>query len=133
MKLLKTTITFRDSCKTYALKRIGLSNLINWENDTPKAKDLWNSDMFQKIEEPETGCVLIWKHKNSEDYYQSHQIEEDGRIVQIKRNDYGHAGIYENNNMVSDCTDGENGDRYLRLRNYADLPKPDFILKLKDQ
>jgi len=59
MDLKEVIITHRDSCKTYSLKQVGLSHLINWENDIPTIKDLCESKDFKYLEEPEIGCILI--------------------------------------------------------------------------
>jgi len=131
--LKEVIITHRDSCKTYPLKRVGLSDLINWENDTPTIKDLCELDMFEHLDNPEIGCILVWRG-TSEDatkgYFYPMKITKTANIISIKCYDYGHCGVYEENEMVSDCTDNEGG-KILRLREYKDLPSPDYILKLK--
>src|SRR3989304_2305609 len=132
MKLFEVTITHRDSCKTYPLKRSGLAHLINWDNATPTIKDLYESKDFEHLKEPEIGCILIWTGKgksSTEGYWQPHKITEDGQIISIKRFDYGHCGVFEKNNMVSDNGWYNDEGTKLRIRNYNDLPKPDYILK----
>lgn len=132
MKLKKVTVTHRDSCKTYPLRRIGLSHLINWDNNTPTIKDLYESKDFEHLNEPEFGCILIWTGKNkaaTEGYWQPHTITENGRIISIKRFDYGHCGVFETDNLVSDARWINENGIILCVRNYNDLPKPDYILK----
>jgi hypothetical protein len=133
MMLKDVKITHRDSCKTYPLKRIGLGHIIDWEFDTPTIKDLYTSDMFQNLDEPQIGCVLIWIHKTkdaTDGYWIPQRITEDGKVISIKRFDYGHCGVYENQNMVSDVSWEDGQGTIIRMRNYDDLPKPDYILKL---
>jgi len=134
MKLKEVIITHRDSCKTYVLKRVGLSHLLDINTDTPTTKEIYNSNDFIKLDKPEVGCILIWTYKNDyaeNGYWQPHGISEDGRIFSIKRFDYGHMAVYEKENMVSDVSWEENQGSIIRLRNYDELPKPDFILKYK--
>src|ERR1035437_1863963 len=86
-ELQEVIITHRDSCKTYPLKRIGLSHLLNTTMDTPTIKELYESDKFKKLQEPEIGCLLIWTHKNNyatEGYWQPHGITKDGKIFCVK-------------------------------------------------
>ena len=132
MELKKVIITHRDSCKSYVLKRIGLSNILDMNTDTPTLKEIISSDKFNKIDTPEIGCLLIWTHKNdyaNVGYWQPHGIMEDGRIFMITRFDYGHMAVYENEDMVSDVSWEDGQGTIIRLRNYKELPTPDFILK----
>jgi hypothetical protein len=130
MELVK--ITHRDSCKTYALKRVGLSHIIDMNNDTPTLKDVWESALFEEIRTPEVGCLLIWKYSKGDDgYYSPHEIDESGRIIYVKRFDYGHIGVFESGNMVSDVSWEEGWGAMIRLRKYTDLTMPNIILKLK--
>jgi hypothetical protein len=134
MKLKKVIITHRDSCKTYVLRRIGLSNLLNMDTDTPTTKEIYTSDKFQKLQVPEKGCLIIWTHKNdaaNNGYWQPHGIEEDGKIFYIRRFDYGHIAVYEGNDWVSDVSWEDGQGTIIRLRKYSELPTPDFILKWK--
>ena len=133
MELYEVKITHRDSCKTYPLKRIGLSHIINWENDTPTIKDLCESDMFQKLDEPQIGCILIWlgKEKDSiKGYYHPNIITKDCKIISTKIFDYGHCAVYEGNNLMSE-TNVKDWRTTISLKKYSDLSKPDYILKLK--
>jgi hypothetical protein len=135
MKLKEVIITHRDSCKTYPLKRIGLHHLINWENDTPTIKELYESSMFEHLIEPEIGCILIWRGTNKDavtGYITQHKITEDGHIISIRRFDYGHCGVYEGNNMFSDCRFEETEGTKIHMRYMNDVSKPDYILKLKE-
>jgi hypothetical protein len=100
--------------------------------DTPTVKDLYLSNDFKKIDKPEIGCILIWTHKNDyaiNGYWQPHGIMEDGKIFMIKRFDYGHMAVYEKDDMVSDVSWEDGQGTIIRLRNYKDLPEPDYILK----
>ena len=132
MILYDVEITHRDSCKTYPLRRLGLSHLIDWDADKPTIKDLYESKDFDHLTKPVVGCILIWTGKekeSTEGYWQPHRITEDGKIVSVKRFDYGHCGVYEKDGYVSDARwiDGDGTQIY--LRKYEDLPKPDYILK----
>lgn len=135
MVLDEVILTHRDSCKTYSLKRIGLGHLIDLEKDTPTIKQLCESKDFTRVEQPQIGCLLIWLGKTSEaieGYWQPHGITKDGRIFYIKRYDYGHVGVYERSEFVSDASwvnDGFITRSIVRLRRYDDLPNPDVILK----
>ena len=135
MVLKEVILTHRDSCKTYALKRIGLSHLIDVENDTPTIKDLCESKDFIRLEQPQIGCLLIWLGKTSdaiEGYWQPHGITVDGRIFSVKRYDYGHLAVYERGEFISDATwvnDGYVTKSMIRMRKYDDLSNPDLILK----
>lgn len=134
MKLHATTVTHRDSCKTYALKRLGIP--VNMDTDTPSIKDLYNSRDFDLLDTPEIGCLLIWADaSNGKPYFQPHHITEDGRIVLLRRSDYGHCAIYERDDMVSDlvvCDEFGTFDPSIRLRRYADISSPPtYILKYK--
>lgn len=129
MELQEVIITNRDSCKTYPLRRIGLGNLINWENDTPTIQDIITNNNFQQIDEPEKGCVLIWiKNDYLHTSYLPHQIDKNGFVIWKERYNYGHCGIYEGNDIISDCYT-ENNKSFLRLRKYSETRKPNFILK----
>lgn len=55
--------------------------------------------------------------------------KEDGRVISIKKYDYGHCGVYERDNLVSDTRWIDGDGTIITVRNYNDLPKPDFILK----
>ena len=132
--LKEVTITHRDSCKTYPLRRIGLSHLINWETDTPTIKELCDSDMFEHLETPEIGCILVWRGKDKDSttgYITQHKITEDGHILSLRRFDYGHCGVYEGNDTFSDCRFEEGEGTRIHLRYMNDVSKPDYILKLK--
>lgn len=132
MELSEVIITHRDSCKTYPLKRIGLSHLLDTTTDTPTIKELYESDKFKKLQEPEFGCLLIWTHKNNyatDGYWQPHGITKDGKIFSIKRYDYGHVAVFENDGFISDVSWEDGEGTIIRLRKYSELPKPDFILK----
>jgi hypothetical protein len=134
MKVFKTEITNRDSCKTYALKRIGMIDLVNIIDNTPSLIDLCSNVRFEKIDEPEVGALLIWSESNdySQNLFYAHCILEDSTIVSIKSRDIGHCAIYEQNDMISDCTN-EGYKATLRLRHFKDVKKPDIILKAKAQ
>lgn len=128
----QVTITHRDSCKTYPLRRLGLEHLIDWANDKPTIRDLYESKDFDHLDKPEVGSILIWIGRGKESiegYWQPHKITEDGKIISIKRFDYGHCAVYENDNMVSDARMVDDEGTILSLRNYDELPKPDYILK----
>lgn len=129
MPLFKTEITNRDSCKTYALKRIGMIDLVNIIDNTPNLVELCSSDRFVKIEEPVVGALLIWHESNgySQNIFSPHCILEDSTIISIKSRDMGHCAVYEQNDMISDCThDGYKA--MIRLRHYKDVKQPDVIL-----
>ena len=131
MDLKEVNITHRDSCKTYPLKRVGLSHLINWENDTPTIKDLCESKDFEHLEEPEIGCILIWRGKEKqsvEGYWMPHKIMQDGKIINVRCFDYGHCAVYEGDGLVSEAN-VKDWKVILSLRNYNTRPKPDYILK----
>lgn len=132
MKLHEVIITHRDSCKTYPLKRIGLFHLLDMATDSPTIKELWESDKFKSINEPEIGCLLIWKHKDSNatvGYWQPHGITSDSKIFCVKRFDFGHVAVYENDEFVSDVTWEDGQGTIIRLRKYSELSSPDLILK----
>ena len=126
MKLFEVTITHRDSCKTYPLRRLGLDHLIDWSKDTPTIHDLITSSNFERVNEPEAGSILIWIEN---DYlhtdFQPHHIDESGFIFWIKRYNYGHCAVYEGNNMISECW-VEHCKSQLRLRKYDEIKKPNF-------
>ncbi len=132
MELSKVIITHRDSCKTYVLKRMGLSHLLDMDTDLPTTKEIYTSPKFNRIKDPEKGCILIWTHKDknaTDGYWQPHGIDEDGRIFYIKRFDYGHMAVYEGNDWVSDVSWEDGQGTIIRMRKYSELPAPDFILK----
>jgi len=128
-----TKITNRDSCKTYALRRIGLSHLINWNDDTPTMFEIYNSEDFDHLNEPEIGCLMIWKSDlDKEKFIIEHEIDEFGRIINVSSHSYGHCRVYEGNGYTSEARMLIIDDRVvtkLFLRKFDELRKPDFILK----
>lgn len=134
MKLKRVKITNRDSCKTYALKRIGLAAMLDMDNDTPTIVELINDRLFEHLDKPEIGCLLIWtgKEKLSTKGYLLHQeITEDREIFLIKNFDYGHCAVYEKENIFSDAKFVDSVGVILGLRKYNEITKPDYILKVK--
>ena len=112
----------------------GVITWIDCNSDKPTIKEIWSSDKFKIVDEPEIGSVLIWKHKNGEEgYFSPTEIDESGKIISTKEYSYAHLGVFEDEYMVSDCS-LEEGLRIIRLRRYRELPKPDIILtKIKQK
>ena len=130
----KVKITCRDSCKTYALRRAGLEGLIDWSKDAPTIKEMCESDLFEHLDKPEIGSIIIWLgkgKKSTKGYFKEHEIDELARIFSTKIFDYGHCAVYEEYDIVSEAImEGKQGIR-IRIRSLKELPKPDFILKIK--
>lgn len=135
MKLKKVKITCRDSCKTYALKRIGLIDWLDMHTDTPTIKELIDDRRFDHLKEPEVGCILIWTGKeklSTKGYFLHQEITEDREIFLIKNFDHGHCAIYEKENLFSDARFVDDVGVVIGLRKYNEISKPDYILKLNN-
>ncbi len=134
MRLESVKITNRDSCKTYALKRIGLEKLLNFNDDTPTIKDLYTTRALKHIESPEVGCILVWKTENGkEQYWNSIEIDSNSRVTKAKMYTYGHCAVYEGDGFISEVRITEDNNKRIvstiGLKRYADVRKPDYILR----
>ncbi len=130
MKLHHTEInTYKDSCKTYALKRVGLFHLLNEDKDTPSVESICTGNDFIKLTTPEIGSILVWLWHDKTPYWIAQIITEDGKILSKSRVDYGHCGVYEGNDLVSDCMWEQEWGSIIRMRKYSEIKEPDFILK----
>jgi len=128
MNFSEVTITQLDTCKTYALKRIGLGDIIDWSLDKPSFKDLITSKSFKIIGIAEPGCLIFWGKDIDKAYFVPRKITKAGQIVSLESYNFGHCGVLENDDLVSDCY-SENGKSTIRIREFRKLPTPDYILK----
>lgn len=131
MDLCKVKITKMDTCLTYALKRTGLvSDLCTYE-------DIHNHfDQFPYLrfkEKLKKGDILLWD-KKLEHIWIANKIDENGLITTESVSAYIHFGVYEGDNLFSDCTRqmaiGNTSFPALRMREIEKSNRPpDWILR----
>lgn len=130
IKLHEIEVTFRDSCKSYALKRIGYKYDLSL--DSPSYEELLYSGDFQVIKKNfdyQVGDLLIWE--TEVDYLVPHKITADGRILSVWRTDFGHMAVVERDGCVSDLTQRQDDVRRITMRKMENVKTPDTLLRLK--
>ena len=127
MKLNKVVITKHDTCKTYALKRIGLGELLSMDSDEPLIENLVDDNRFVCIHKLRKGAILIWKRCNQGEINIGLEIDKNARVITRKKTIYGHCAVYEGKGLISDVYRDDVFSN-IRFRKSKDIRKPDFIL-----
>lgn len=130
-KLKAVSITKGETCKTYALKRIGRGHLLSMESDGPKIESLAFGGLFKQVSKPKKGALLLWVEKD--EYWDNGggKIDEAGRVVGVDKKIYGHLAVYEGSGLYSEVVKGHHFPE-LRLGELKEAKAPDYILELID-
>lgn len=134
--LKSVTITKKDTCLTYVLKRTGTETSIEFAEDLEKEFDL----IPVKETKLEVGDIVAWKKK--EEFISSGtSINENGRIEQSYVFTRFHLGVVEAGHLISDLTRSANPYYIpsIRMRTISLIcddyqkfcPYPDFIIRKK--
>lgn len=136
-KLFETTITKKDTCLSYALKRTGTDTNVEFAEDLRKEFD------FISVKETklEIGDIVAW-NKKEQTIVSATSIEENGFIYSNNVFTGFHIGVVEGDNIVSDLTRSANPYFIPSIRmRYVSLicddyqtkcPYPDFVIRKKN-
>ncbi|OPC36182.1 hypothetical protein [Elizabethkingia miricola] len=135
-RLFDTTITKKDTCLSYALKRTNTETTIEFAEDLEKEFDL----IPVKDTKLEIGDIVAWI-KKEEVITAATSIRESGNILYSPVDTKLHIGVVEDFNRISDLTRSANAYYIpsIRLRsisliggNYQTFcPVPDFVIRKK--
>ena len=136
--LKSVTITKKDTCLTYVLKRTGTETSIEFAEDLEKEFDL----ISVKETKLEVGDIVAWKKK--EEFISSGtSINENGRIEQSYVFTHFHLGVVEARHLISDLTRSANPYYIpsIRMRTISLIcddyqkfcPYPDFVIRKKEK
>lgn len=118
--------TKADTCLTFAIRRVGLSQLLplKYEN----LEKFFEFIPFDKTEIQECD-ILLWNEKLTSKIIPN-RILEDGRILSTSLFTSIHFGVVERDSFISDLS----GEKEIRLRELAATPWTwNFILRLKPE
>lgn len=143
-KLLQTTITKKDTCLSYALKRTGIETDIEFVDELEKEFDI----IPVKETKIEIGDIVAWEKKEKKIKCAT-TIKESGLYVSFSQllnsevNTRFHIGVVEGLNCISDLTRSANPYYIpsLRMRQLvlivedyqAQCPYPDFVIRKKNE
>ena len=136
--LKSVTITKKDPCLTYVLKRTGIDTSVEFAEDLEKEFTL----IPIKETKLEVGDIIAWKKK--EEFISSGtSINENGRIEQSYVFTRFHLGVVEAGHLISDLTRSANPYYIpsIRMRTISLIcddyqkfcPYPDFIIRKKEK
>ena len=135
-KLFDTTITKKDTCMSYALKRTGINSNVEF------AENMHCDFDFIPVKDAkiEVGDIVAWK-KKEEIIKAGTSINENGRIETTDVFTKYHIGVVENGHLISDLTRSSNPYYIPSIRvrsislicdNYqTKCPYPDFVIRKK--
>ena len=135
LKLKPVRLTKFDNCHSYALKRIGTSEIA-----FPTYEEMLNDDSFKVREYSSTltlndGDILVWD-KNKETVDIPMFIDEVGLIISRPVSTRIHMAVYEGDDRVSDCVRSNTPNKLPKLQMrmlWAITRKPDRILTYKNK
>lgn len=132
MKLQKVEILKRDTCYTYALKRVGKYNEYKHLDSYPFLKDREQIKIDANIQK---GDIIVSYNTDHKYYseFNSRVIDENGKLL-FKRVVYNaHFYVYEGEGLMSDLTYDHRNYNYIRITEFdsKDWDDEDFIIRLK--
>ena len=125
----KVVLDKTDTCLTYIFKRLGLPvDFCTYDTFHEK----FDQHPFKR-KKLTKGDLLLWDRDVSYKHL-AWQIEEDGRVITKPIAVGAHFGLYEGDEMFSDCTRFvQMPHPSLRMRKISDLKKaPDWVLTLNE-
>lgn len=135
-RLFDTTITKKDTCLYYALKRTNTETTIEFAEDLEKEFDL----IPVKDAKLEIGDIVAWK-KKEEVITAATSIRESGNILYSPVDTKFHIGVVEEFDRISDLTRSANAyfipSIRMRLTSLIGgdyqtyCPFPDFVIRKK--
>ena len=136
--LKSVTITKKDTCLTYVLKRTGIDTSVEFAEDLEKEFTL----IPIKETKLEVGDIIAWKKK--EEFISSGTfINENGRIEQSQVFTRFHLGVVEAGHLISDLTRSANPYYIpsIRMRTISLICDdyqskcsfPDFVIRKKEK
>ena len=139
MEMLKSvTITKKDTCLSYVLKRTGTTTSVEFAESLEKEFNL----IPVKETKLEVGDIVAWK-KKEEFISAGTSINENGRIEKTEVFTRFHLGVVEAGHLISDLTRSANPYYIpsIRMRAISLIcddyqkfcPYPDFVIRKKEK
>lgn len=114
-------------CWTYALRRIGRSDLLNMQ---------WLDDKMPELLVPYKGVagqgdLAVWQNEEASSIHKPVVITKTGMIISRRLKYNYHAAVCEGNGLVSDMVAPDDADIpfEIRIRPLSEIRKPDFIIE----
>ena len=131
MKLQAIKIKNTETCVTYAVQRIGLSEIAFDYHSIMNSGDFHIRDYVES--DLRVGDILLW-NKNSEAVFLPNYIDGKGVIISTKVRTRIHMGVYEGDNKFSDCVRSDTPNKLPKLQMrllFTMERKPDKVLRYK--
>lgn len=130
-QLKNVVLTKKDTCLSYALKRVGIETHVEYVN---QLEEDFHFIPFSVEACPGEGTLVTWCRKQSK-ISVPFEITKDGHILNHDVTIDFHIGVIEDSkiSMVSDCTRKlmPNHVPCIRIRSFEDVRYPDYILVQK--